>query len=251
MRITTLLAAVTLVALATPASSADWTSVYLGTEISGGQVYIHSVRNSGSSLFPVGFTERTDESGTPVGFTAGADSQFKWLVVGIIGSWQEANMNGVTRIDSPLVKGYYVIQPRDTDWLGDISGRIGFAWDRLLFYGKGGAGWRRFDESAFDDTYNKNNVLISAAQSLPNTQFGYVVGGGIEWQPARTISIKVEFDWYNFGAQPSEPTTCISGSKCTTGAAGIATTYPTVGEVKVGMNIHLDWPTQLALLRIK
>ena len=226
--------------------SADWTSFYLGTDVAAGQVYSHAVRNSADALFPVGFVSSIVETGAAGGVTAGADYQLKWLVVGVTGSWQGTGIGGTSTSYSPQIKGVYLVAQRDTDWLADAGGRVGVALERWLFYGKGGAAWRRHDENATNSTYDQNGVLITESQSQPITLFGYVVGGGIEWQPAEAVSVKVEFDWFNFGTPPSEATTCIAG-KCGSGTpSGLATTYPTVGEVKVGVNLHLDWPQSLA-----
>ncbi len=78
-----------------------------------------------------------------------------------------------------------------SDWQGTISGRVGFAWNKLLFYAKGGAqfnqqryAWRHGDtESESVDTFKTDE-----------TRVGALVGGGLEYMFNCRWSAKLEYN---------------------------------------------------------
>ena len=80
---------------------------------------------------------------------------------------------------------------------GTIAGRLGFAFDRVLVYGKAGWGFADVDAS-FIDTDPIGTVLVSGTKTS-DTLSGAVFGGGIELAMTDSISIKVEYLRMNFG----------------------------------------------------
>jgi len=85
-----------------------------------------------------------------------------------------------------------------TDFLADISGRLGFAWDRMLFYGKGGAA---FANNSYLFTASPAAAAVSGGfftSSGSDTPFGGVLGAGIEWAFAPNWSAFLEYDHYFF-----------------------------------------------------
>jgi outer membrane immunogenic protein len=56
--------------------------------------------------------------------------------------------------------------------IADIAGRIGFAWDRMLFYAKGGEAW------AFNRYESLSSVNTTAGTE---TRSGWLGGVGIEY----------------------------------------------------------------------
>src|ERR1700704_6531167 len=71
-------------------------------------------------------------SGFLGGVQAGYNYQWNWLVVGVEGEFSYADVNADTIVK--FVDHYHA----RTDYTGTIAGRVGFAWNKLLFYGKGG-----------------------------------------------------------------------------------------------------------------
>jgi outer membrane immunogenic protein len=80
-----------------------------------------------------------------------------------------------------------------TDFLGDLSLRVGFDWDRVLLYVKGGGA---LEHNEFTDTGTGPNIGFNGSAS--NTPFGGVAGVGVEWAFARNWSAFVEYDHYFF-----------------------------------------------------
>jgi outer membrane immunogenic protein len=73
-----------------------------------------------------------------------------------------------------------------------VTGRIGYAWDRVLGYVKGGVAWERDDITfAFFPT--------GAIATVSDTRSGGTVGVGVEYAFTNRITGFVEYDYYQFG----------------------------------------------------
>jgi len=82
-------------------------------------------------------------------------------VLGIEADGDWTNLSGTTSPDCTSCT-------TQSDWLATVRGRAGFAWDRVLFYGTGGAAFGNLQAA-------QNSVPFSSS-----TQIGWTVGGGIE-----------------------------------------------------------------------
>jgi|HubBroStandDraft_6_1064221.scaffolds.fasta_scaffold169392_2 outer membrane immunogenic protein len=86
-----------------------------------------------------------------------------------------------------------------TEFLGDLSIRVGFDWDRVLFYLKGGGALAHnqySDTTLFTPAGGGASFLSTGSTTA--TPFGGVAGAGIEWAFARNWSAFVEYDHYYF-----------------------------------------------------
>jgi outer membrane immunogenic protein len=81
------------------------------------------------------------------------------------------------------------------DWDGMVTGRLGYAFDRVMIYAKGGAAFVPARASVVDACQNTagpcGNWLISTGGS--STANTWTVGGGIEWAFAPNWSLKGEY----------------------------------------------------------
>ncbi len=73
-------------------------------------------------------------------------------------------------------------------WLTTVVGRVGYAWDRVLFYGK--AGGARVGSNSPSLTINGAPVAISTSGN-----WGFTGGVGIEWAFAGNWSARFEYDF--------------------------------------------------------
>ena len=170
-------------------------------------------------------TATTDASGGLYGGQLGCDYQFQgpW-VVGIQGSVAGANIAGSAA--DPFGPGAS-LQPK-TDFLADVTGRIGYAWNGMLLYAKGGGAWA---DERFTETFTGGGSGVSQAHLS-----GGVAGAGLEWSFAPNWSALVEYDHY------------FMGSKIVPLNLPGAFTLIKLGEdiniVKVGLNYRFSlWPT--------
>jgi iron complex outermembrane recepter protein len=158
----------------TPASSADWTGIYLGLNGGfsfGGSNWTDSVTTSSTGNFGT--------SGFVFGGTAGANYQVGSLVFGIEadGDWADASGFGTFTASAICAGGCLTT----SSWLSTVRGRAGYAFDRFLVYGTAGA--------AFGNVRaNFSNDPVSSA-----TEAGWTVGAGLEVAFASKWSAKAEY----------------------------------------------------------
>jgi outer membrane immunogenic protein len=78
---------------------------------------------------------------------------------------------------------------------GDITGRLGIVFDRLLVYGKGGAAF--FHDSRIND--------IGETTTNTGALTGWTAGGGFEYEIAPRWSFKAEYMYFDVGARTVFP----------------------------------------------
>jgi outer membrane immunogenic protein len=151
----------------------NWSGFYLG--INGGYGFGNSDWTGG-----VASSGNFNTSGFVVGGTAGANYQMGQFVLG-----------AETDLDFSTIKGtgpatFCANCQTTNNWLGTARARVGFALDRVLFYGTGGAAYGNIDASA-------NGVLNSS------TQIGWTAGAGIEGAFADNWTAKIEYLYADLG----------------------------------------------------
>ncbi len=132
---------------------------------------------------------------------------------------------------------------------GDVTGRIGYAADQVLFYAKGGVAFLNTDIKA---NYVGQNCSTTTAKCGPfnpsvfnfeqsDTLWGWTVGGGIEYALSPQWSVKVEYQHFDFGST----SVLHDGDYNFTGSLyshlkGSAEISQTVDSVMVGVNFHVN-----------
>jgi outer membrane immunogenic protein len=222
-----LLCTVAALGMAAPASAADlatrpytkapammapiynWTGFYIGGHIGGAFAGNNSLTGTDGRFLG--------------GVQGGADYQFgnNW-VIGVEAqySWLASNNNGALFPGGTLVTS-------NSDQLGSVTGRLGYAWGPTLLYAKGGYAWK-----------DGNNLGVTVG-GLPVAfttdgchRDGYTVGGGLEYMFAPSWSAKLEYQYYNFGS-----------TTFTTGPITLVGTRFRDDEntIKAGLNYHFNW----------
>jgi len=136
----------------------NWGGIYYG--INGGYGFGHS--DWTNPLIAGGSTGNFNISGYVVGATIGANYQMDALVLGVEGDFDFDDIQGTnSSVFCPLA-----CQTKNT-WLGTVRGRIGYAADRVLFYGTGGAAF--------------GNIEAGISGNLETqTKAGWTAGAGVE-----------------------------------------------------------------------
>jgi outer membrane immunogenic protein len=75
-------------------------------------------------------------------------------------------------------------------WLTTATGKLGYAWDRVLLYGKGGGAW----VGANNPSLTVNGFGQTLSSSTTNN-FGWTAGIGVEWAFSYNWSARVEYDF--------------------------------------------------------
>jgi len=151
------------------------------------------------------------------GVKIGYDYQWDRVVLGVVGDVNWTDLNGTSQVQTvflPGVSGTSTAHER-LDWLASVRGRVGWAFDNVLFYGTGGVAWAGIKASA-SVASNFGAPDENFATEASTTKTGAVAGGGIEYRLTPHVSVVGEVLWYGFG------TTNISGVNHT-GPASTAT----------------------------
>jgi len=164
------------------------------------------------------------------------------LVVGIEG---EA---GYMKVSASIIDVYSnhagtndtVASTRIGDWSGAVTARVGYAWDRILVYVKGGVGFANISSSVIDacSTAPCSPGLLTATGG--SNQPSWVGGVGLEYAFSHDWSVKGEF--LNLGMYKKFEV-CGPG-----GAAAAGSTFCGVHNIegvrtyKLGVNYHFNSP---------
>jgi len=216
----------------TPVPVFTWTGFYAGLESA--YTFTDRQRITTAGVFPGNATNvalgrrpaavTTSQDGIAnIGGTAGYNYQFtpgSGIVVGIANSidWTDITKNRVVLGTGNVAGGPpNASQFRQSlDWLGTLTGRVGYAFDRVLVYGTGGLAYGNvFHDANF---YTPGGALQFAGR-YDDFKTGYAYGGGIEFAlPTDSflntfavgrylgikydaITIKAEYIHYDLGTQ--------------------------------------------------
>jgi outer membrane immunogenic protein len=196
----------------------SWTGFYVGGHIGG------AFTDNDNGIGVVGFTNSGNNGSFLGGGQIGADYQFSpnWLV-GIEGQISGMSNNNNRGFFNAAGAGF----SDRNEWIGSVTGRLGYVWGAGVIYGKGGVAFR-----------DNNNIAAFTGPGLA-TPFttnredtGYTVGGGVEYMFAPAWSAKLEYQYYNF-------------DNTTVTAAALPVPFPTgvsyrddLHTVKLGVNYH-------------
>jgi outer membrane immunogenic protein len=158
----------------------------------------------------------------------GIETEFGALRLKGSSSFASVNSPGFIGLPSNLVASTKV-----GDWYNATTGRLGFAWDNFLFYGKGGFALSTIESSVIDAT-----GLLAGTDK--RDVFGWAFGAGAEYAFSNRWSLKAEYLWLGLNhaigvcaAQPS-PSTLPGGTLCS------VTNVQPVQTFKIGVNYLLD-----------
>jgi outer membrane immunogenic protein len=202
----------------------SWTGCYIGAHAGGGWGVANPEAPTVADTKPQGFVG---------GGQVGCDYQASNWVLGVDGSFSGSGMHD-QRTELFLGIPFNTLDTFETkiDWLASVTGRVGYAWDRWLVYGRGGAAWVR-DRSNnsgtfFITTFNEGNAL---------TRSGWTAGGGVEYAFARNWSFLVEYDFYGFGTKSATLSGC-GGVGCGVPASVTFPLNQNLSVVKAGINFR-------------
>ena len=129
---------------------------------------------------------------------------------------------------------------------GDLTGRLGYATDRVLFYAKGGVAFLNADAKA---NYTGGNWLGTASTfnfDHSDTLVGWTIGAGAEYAVSPSWSLKAEYQHFDFGTMSYSYSGCVSvGGVCpetffTSRLSGKTDMAVTADAVSLGVNYHLN-----------
>jgi outer membrane immunogenic protein len=200
---------------------ATWTGCHVGGHI-GAATDSVNYSDPGTQVPALGLTQNFapagssfDGTGQPAflgGVQAGCDYQFdNHLVIGIGGDFSWTKLSSL--VNDPFFAGKFgrpVTFSTRTDQIATFTGRVGYAFDNVLFYGKGGGAYAR-DKYAVNNSFGIDENTIGCGATLftlagCNTagsadRWGWTAGVGVEWAFDPHWSAMFEIDHYGFGAK--------------------------------------------------
>ena len=190
--------------LLTPVPVFSWTGFYIGGHI-----------GYGWSRFSADGDARTAK-----GFLGGAQAGFNYqigqFVLGVEGEYSWANV----KVDETLFAGTLTLK---NDYFATAAGRLGYALDRLLLFGKVGAAWTR-------DKWDANDGFGGTATATSN-RTGWLFGAGLEYAFWENVSVKVEYNYLMFSSVT--PSFATAGGLTVDGSSGVKLNTQVV---KLGLN---------------
>jgi len=199
--------------LAAPIATYNWTGCYVGGYV-GGAAQSRSIRSVDPSAtggaFSAGTFYNSPFANATNGGLFGYDLDSSMIGGGTVGcNWQGASNwvvgiegeGGYMRLSGSVIDPYSAdLRGGDTrdstrigDWYASVAGRVGYAWDRVLVYGKGGVGFANINSTVIDtcNTGACGPGLLTATHS--SNQAFWVAGGGVEYAFNPGWSIKGEY----------------------------------------------------------
>jgi outer membrane immunogenic protein len=144
-------------------------------------------------------------------FVYGVEGQFSWT------GMKEDSLSKLGQFNlvncwSDISKEIDLKAHTEVNWVATIAGRLGYAIDRVLIYGKAGVAFA-------DQDYNW--IVIKGGKDLATAKFsdtrtGWMVGGGAEWALWHNWSAKLEYNYMDFGTETINvgANVCLNG-QCT------------------------------------
>ena len=185
----------------------DWSGVYVG--VFGGWAHNRTeatdVTGEEFGAPTPGATESLSDDGFVGGITAGYNFQS--------GSWvygPEIELGWVSNEE-------LYINPNDDDngvytkygFYGAVTGRLGYAANRTLFYAKGGVAFAKIDSAGgeYDGPEDDENGFDDDEAGVgDDTRIGWTIGGGVEHALTDRWSIKAEYLYADFGSESYDTT---------------------------------------------
>jgi len=206
----------------------DWSGFYIGINGGGG-----SSRKCWDFVSPTLGTVIADGCHDAVGGTAGGQVGYRWQSVNWVfglegqGNWADFSGDNIGTLSGLRNRS-------KIDSFGLITGQVGYAWNSVLFYVKGGA-------AVVSDRYRGYGVATGLEFDRANeTRWGGAVGAGLEFGFAPNWSVGIEYDHLFLGTR----TIGFTGSgNLPGGALGVATRSERIGQdVDIGLiRVNYRW----------
>jgi outer membrane immunogenic protein len=164
-------------------------------------------------------------------------------VVGVEGDFDWADIHGKSSVStsvSPFVPFTTTAEQKLEDF-STVRARVGYVWDRTVFYGTGGVAFGRTELNTAVIAINPPSGCgpngLCAVNSTSEWRTGWTAGAGFEWAFAPSLSVKAEYLYYDLGSHshnandPVFPNTVFGSSADFRGSL-----------VRAGLNYRLGGP---------
>ncbi len=159
-----------------PQATYDWSGLYFGAEVGAGMFDPHS---SAANLI------QPTSTGIDGGLRIGANYQINSIVLGAEANFDLSSNSATASCANPAFKCNAA-----SDYNGSVRARLGFAADRIMFYGTGGYGIANYKG------FTNNGVNFPDSKQVG----GWVAGAGIEYAMNQHWLLSAEYLHSQYGA---------------------------------------------------
>jgi outer membrane immunogenic protein len=177
--------------------SYDWSGFYVG--INGGGGWSNNCWTNtnllGTPTVPAVAEGCHNASGAMVGGQIGYRWQSASWVFGVEAQGDWANLKGSNASLASATVGFPYNNQSNVDAVGLFTGQVGYAWNNVLWYVKGGAA---LTDDKYSGLFTGSNIAFDQGNE---TRWGGAVGTGLEFSFAPDWSIAVEYDHLFMGTR--------------------------------------------------
>ncbi|MBS0531360.1 MAG: porin family protein [Proteobacteria bacterium] len=177
----------------------SWTGLYIGGQVGYSWGRDHLTEYFTATNAPTNFEKLYSPNGVVGGIYGGGNYQVGNTVLGLEADFEGANVTGGWT--DALVGGEGTTK---LSWQGSVRGRLGYAADKVLFYGTGGLAFGNVSH-----TYT--NLFTGVAETTSNVRTGWTAGGGIEYAVTSNVLARVEYRYTDYGKSPYDSVTPFPG----------------------------------------
>jgi outer membrane immunogenic protein len=172
----------------------DWSGFYIGAN--GGGASSHEcltiTSDNGNAVFP-----NSQGCHNATGGLAGGQVGYRWQASNwVFGVEAQGDWASLTGSGASLAVRIPATNQTTVDAIGLLTGHVGYAWNNILVYVKGGAA---VTDNKYSTSFTATGVAYNQAS---DTRWGGAVGAGLEFGFAPNWSVAVEYD-HLFMANPS------------------------------------------------
>ena len=170
----------------------NWSGFYIGGNLGGAftggsfsDSYLSGVSTSNTSSF-IGGGQVGVNYEFWGGVVIGAEADFDYLA---------NSKNNISLTSTAATGSVPATATINNQWLTTVTGRVGYAWDRVLLYGKGGAAWVGTNSPGF------STAAGAFGMSSSSNNIGWTAGLGVEWAFYGNWSARAEYDYVGLSNQ--------------------------------------------------
>lgn len=178
--------------------SSDWSGLYIGAQAgyAWGAVDVLEDPYGAPDYNGAGNVWDYDTDGFLGGVHAGLNWESNALILGIELSGGYVKLDGDGA--DPASPSQDTVAMSGEGFYGDVTGKIGFAPDRALYYLKGGLALADFDLTVRDDcSAGPCGALLITAED-DGAEAGWTMGAGIGYVFESGMALRLEYAWYQF-----------------------------------------------------
>ncbi len=179
------------------ATTYNWSGCYIGLNAGGGWARTEFVNTANTTAFGhlnlgEGFAYSYD--GFVGGGQIGCNFQSNQWVFGVEGTFDGSSIKGDANNLAILNDDMFTTKINS---LATVTGRIGYAWNNVLLYAKGGYAGARVQFSVSDTCCIEGSPIGAGSQS--DWQSGWIIGTGLEYGLTPNWIIGVEYNYIDLG----------------------------------------------------